>query len=408
MADPAAPPSRWHAVRSLLAPLWAVGLGVFAIALAGHFRVPLLVDIGSDFALSSSDIALITTFFGLGRLCSDLPAGYVNDRAPARWLFAGAAVLMGAGGLLFAYAEHAVAVYVAAFAMGTSSAVSNTTGMAVFSTATDQARRGTAMALFSAAMLTGQAVGPALSGWVAGWTGQWRSAMLASVLVAVVVLAASIRTPKSARARAPQRRETGGAADSTSGQSLLGRPQRWALYGIPFVSMYTLSSVPQTLVPIVGATTLGLSTGFIGTVLGVAGLGRILGSLLGGYVADHVSRKWALVPSLAIQAAGVALLGVAGLEPWMLSIFLIALASVSPAVAATMLADASAGSGAGRRFGTWRFVGDTGIIVGPAITGLLFELGGAPVAVAPLVVLLVAASLVVGVGIPETMRARAA
>jgi len=59
-------------------------------------------------------------------------------------------------------------------------------------------------------------------------------------------------------------------------------------------------------------------------------------------------------------------------------------ASISPfggSVAATMVADRSHSGAVGRRLGGYRFVGDLGLIAGPAIAGALFTHAGRGTAV---------------------------
>jgi MFS family permease len=152
------------------------------------------------------------------------------------------------------------------------------------------------------------------------------------------------------------------------------------LQSVSFAVFFTLGAVPQTLVPLIGADDLGLTTASIGLALGLGGLSRFVGTIVGGWMSDRVSRKVALVPGLLVQAAGVSLLA---FEPtvaaWLGAIVIMSLASFAVPVAATILGDITDPSRIGTQLGRFRFVGDTGLIAGPLVVSSLFDgVGRAP------------------------------
>jgi MFS family permease len=86
-----------------------------------------------------------------------------------------------------------------------------------------------------------------------------------------------------------------------------------------------------------------------------------------------VSRKAALVPSLAIMAGAVAILAATPtLATWLLAIVLLSLGSFGISVAATMVGDRSHPTSVGRRLGRFRLAGDMGLAGGPLVAGLLY------------------------------------
>lgn len=378
-----------------------VGFGVFVITMIGFFRVTLLPDIGHDLSLSASDLGLITTSFAVGRLFIDLPAGRMADRwsVSANQSFAAASVA--AASLVLAVAGTLGMVLAASFVMGVASAVSNTVGQTFFSTTAPAERRGTAVARFSSALLVGQSIGPAVAGLLTA-VGTWRTAVgtgaaIAACLVVVIAVGA--------------RRLGGGnlgvqpaALDPSAAPVPAVRPiQRAVLYSVPFVSFFTFGSLPQTVVPLIGADSLGLDAAAIGLALGLAGVCRFIGTLISGWVSDHVSRKAALVPGLAASAVGAALLSWEGSNAaWLAAIVVMSLASAPISVATTMLADLAGGQRVGRKLGPFRFVGDVGMIAGPLVVTLILEHAGTTSAVLTVAGVLTTCALACALILPDT------
>ena len=188
-------------------PTLLAGGVVFAVAVASFMRAPLLPAIGRDLGITAAAVATITTAFALGRLVMDLPAGRLADRLPPGRALAGSGVGVAVSAALLATAQSLAQALAGVFFLGVASALTNTTGMTLFATSAPSERRGTAMAGFSMALMTGQMLGPAIGGAVAGLAG-WRAAQGVAVLIGVGVFAVCLLVPagrvaRPARARAP-------------------------------------------------------------------------------------------------------------------------------------------------------------------------------------------------------------
>jgi MFS transporter, DHA1 family, multidrug resistance protein len=394
-------------------PTLLAGGVVLAVAVASFMRGPLLPDIGRDLRITAADLAMITTAFALGRLVMDLPAGRIADRLPPGQALAGTGVGVAVSAGLLATADSLAQALAGVFFLGVASALTNTTGMTLFATSAPPERRGTAMAGFSMALMTGQALGPAVGGAIAGVAG-WRAAQAVAVLIGVGVFVACLlapagRTPRPAEQPRPRR---GGAppdeAPPYRARPLppsapgLSRSQAAVLAAVPFAVFFALSALPQTLLPVIGSSELSLTTATIGLALGVGGAARFAGSALAGGVSDRVSRKAALVPSLLGMVAGVVILIPSPtLVTWLLAIVLLSVASSGIAVAATIIADRVPAATVGRRLGTFRFTGDFGLLAGPAVTGLLYQHSGRSAAMLATAGVLGACALAAGLLIVE-------
>ena len=319
-------------------PTLLAGGVVFAVAIASFMRAPLLPEIGRDLGITAAAVAMITTAFALGRLVMDLPAGRLADRLPPGRALAGSGVGVAVSAALLATAQSLAQALAGVFFLGVASALTNTTGMTLFATSAPSERRGTAMAGFSMALITGQTLGPAIGGTVAELAG-WRAAQGVAVLIGVAVFAVCLLVPAGRVARpahepagpdeaVPQRpRPAEGRAPAGPDEAVasrrpdpaarrasppgLSRSQAAVLAAVPFAVFFAFSALPQTLLPVIGSSELALSTATIGLALGAGGVARIGGSAVTGVISDRVSRKAALVPSLLIMAVAVLAAGAA-------------------------------------------------------------------------------------------------
>lgn len=393
---------------------------VFLISAATHFRVPLLPRMGDALEMSAALLGVVTTLFAVGRLLVDLPAGALLDRVGPRPMFTLSGLLLLVSSALIAVAWGPMAVLAGAVVLGIASAGGNTTGQTFFTRHVEEGHRGRSLATYSAALLGGQAAGPVIAGGAAT-VGGWRVAMLGAAGLGLVVSAGGWWALRSAATR-------GGAAELTSatgGTAALGSAdedeehpadgspeaaregldlgigQRAALYGARFSGLFLLGAMPQTLIPIIGAENLHLEVGLIGVALGLGGAARIAAAFIGGQLSDRFRRKLILVGGMSLQVVGVVVLLVQGaVWAWVGSIVLVALGSFAMVTGTAILGDHLSDRRAGRELGAYRFVGDLGLLVGPAAGAALFDVAGQRVAVLGIAALVLACTITAGLLLP--------
>jgi predicted MFS family arabinose efflux permease len=373
-------------------PLPLVAAVMLCITGVSFMRGPLLPEIGRDLALSAAELSLITTAFALGRLVTDLPAGHLADRIAAPLTLAGAAIVVAVFSSLMALAQALGPILLCVCAIGVASALTNTTGMKVFSTRAPPGARGRAMAMFTTALMVGQMLGPALGGVLAD-LGSWRTAQIAAFVICAGAATACIRYAREEAAEAdPPAKPAAETEDHGDG---LSAAERVAVSAVGFSTFFAFGALPLTLVAVIGSDELGVSATAIGAALAVAAVARMVGGWAAGAVSDKVSRKAALIPTLAIMAGSVALLALplsTGL--WVTAVVLIALFSSGNSIGATIVADRTPASSVGRRLGGYRLTMDAGLLTGPAVAGLLYEHSGrTPAMLVVTAVLLTAAVL---------------
>lgn len=378
---------------------FGMGAGLFAITAIAFLRPPLLPDIGRDLGLSALGLGGLGSVFALGRLTADFPAGRFTDRSRPGTMMAIAAAMVAGGSLAFGLSPVAIVAFVAAFGLGIGSTWTLTGSMAFFARA-PRAGRGMSMSFFAAALLVGQAVGPALGG-LMGSLWDWRVAMVVGAVAAASLVPFFMRNPGVAPS-AEQR------DDSSENGERVPKRVLAVLYMLPAVQFSIGAAMIQTLVPIVGDNELGLGAATVGLAIGLGGIARLVGALVSGRVSDGIGRKWALVPGLSLQLAGLLAFALAGgILAWWLAILGLTLGSVAVNVGSTILADLTPEGGLGRRLGAFRFAGDLAFLVTPVLSGALYELDGRLLGTLPLLALTATATLGSLMVLPETLPRRA-
>lgn len=387
------------------APTGVVAILIFAVAVAAFSRVPLLPDIGDDLTLTAAEIGLLTAAFGLGRLITDLPAGRLADAVGPTVAMTGSGILLALGCALLAVSGSMAEALLGSCLIGVASAITNTTGMYAFATATGPERRGASMALYVTALMSGQMLGPALGGALGSLTG-WRPAIAVAgsigIAVALTAFLASRRLP---RARDPA---GGRARGERPAATLPPRHELIALGLAPFATFFGMAGLTQTLIPLVGANELDYSASVIGLAIAVGAAVRFASAWASGIASDRLSRKVVLVPNLAVMALGAGALVIStGVVAWSVSIVLIAIGSSGISVAAAAVADRVPTASLGRELGRFRLVGDLGLLVGPAILGLVYGASGPRAASAVAAGVFVAATVASAVWVGEDPRPHA-
>lgn len=371
-----------------------IAASLFVTTAAAFLRPPLLPAMGRDLGLGAIGLGALGSVFALGRLGADIPAGRLTDHiAPERMMLL-AAVIVAVGSIGLGLAPDPTVAYVALFVLGVGSTWTLTTAQAWFANA-PRARRGTAMSVFAGALLTGQAIGPALGG-AAEVVSDWRVALIGGGVVAAIgaVPFVVMRSPTVDGSRRTQ---------SSGGDDRATAPVLAVIYLLPAVQFAIGAAMVQTLVPIVADADLGLSAGVVGTALGVGGLARLVAAVVSGRIVDASGRRIVLVPGLALQLAGLGVFAfVDGVGALWVSIALVSFGSVSVNVGTTILADLSEGGRLGPRLGAFRFTGDAAFLVAPVLAGFLLETGGRTIAMLPLLVLTAAVFVGALALVPET------
>jgi DHA1 family inner membrane transport protein len=274
-------------------------LALFAISCSGNVRAPFIIDMSRDLA---SSIGLTANLMGMNAVTwgiASLVAGAWSDRIGRRPFLIGGPVALAVSmaGIAASDTYLGVAVWVAAAgaAAGSVSAVVVTE----VSSRVEDSRRGRALgwtlAGQSLAMLLGVPLAAAL-GEVVGWRGVHvgvAAVTLASSLCLLVATRRPAGTPGSAR-----------RAGTSYRAALTPRVTRLLVMGVAERCCYALA---VTFFATYLQASYGLPVSGLAIPLALFALGNILGTLLGGQLADRLPNRQATFAGAMICAAIVAL-----------------------------------------------------------------------------------------------------
>ena len=353
----------------LVAFLMQLGLGIMA---------PVLPEVRSTFGVSTAEVALAVSAYGIARVILDLPIGILLDRVRTTYLFLAGTAVVALGGALGSQTPSFVLVVVARGLMGAGSVLCLAGAQLAVSRLSSPTNRGRLLGSYNAASLAGSSLSPAIGGAIAvaaGWRASFAFTTFAALLALAVLLLGKPAPPDAAGS-------TYSPGDEGQNREPVGR---WSLSHRVLVTLAAVSvasfilhfysgGFQDTMVPLIGATTLGFDAAALGLIIALCTLLRLCASLLGGELSDRHGRLVVLVPSLAILGLGVFGLNYGtGLATFLAAVIVMSLGRGGDAVLNTIIIDQGPARMWGRAIGINRLASDLGVAVGPLALGWLAD-----------------------------------
>jgi len=345
------------------------GTIVFLDAMLFGAIIPLLPHFADRYDLSKLEAGLLLGAYGGGALVGGVPGGMLVSRVgPKRGVLAGLVVLSLAS-LAFALAGGPVALGLARFVQGFSSATTWAGALAWVAVSVERERRGQALGTVFGLAVFGFVCGPMFGG-VADLVGI-RASFVGVALVAAVLAAALAAV--GAPPREPAR--PGAVRRALRDRAFLGG--LW-LNTLPALFFGTLDVLVPLLFDAAGYGALAIAAVFV-----TAGAVEVVVNPVVGRISDRRGRllpvRVALAASIAV-AVGFAL----ATEPLVVAVLVVA-ASVTfggfytPGMALVADRAERAGLSQGIGFGVTNTAWAVGALIGPALGGALAEVFGDPV-----------------------------
>jgi len=383
-----------------------VGVAVFLVIAATNIMTPLLPDIRSDFGVSISTAGVIVGSYGLARLVTDLPAGFVIDALGHRRVTLAGLALLVIASLVGLNATSVPMLVIARLGSGVAVALVTTVGLAALGASATTANRGKVMSLFHVANNTGIALYPLVGGFVGAAFG-WRATF--AVTVALAVVAGVILVPVLLRLRL--RDSAAGRAGARDERVLHGREQRIALgavnYGV-VANMINRHGFRNTVLPLYAAASLGLGGVSIATAIALMSITGLMVATPGGMIGDRLGRRRVIMSGLVAIAAGdLVFLLTHDLVTFLLCSALIGFGDFFSSSQTALLSEIVPSLHRTKVLAGYRFSSDLGAFLGPVVLAAVMDLANAQASIALAAALLVSAALAAFAGVPARVDDRA-
>ncbi|MGY1785655.1 MFS transporter [Geodermatophilus sp. SYSU D00698] len=320
-ASTAAPPA--PATPSLATPrvavaLVALALGGFAIGTTEFVTMGLLPDIADGVGVDIPTAGHVISAYALGVVVGAPVIAALGARLPRRALLVGLMAAFLAGNALSALAPGSASLLLARFVSGLPHGAYFGVASLVAASLVPPSLRGRAVSTVMLGLAVANVAGVPAATWL-GQTLGWRSAYWAVVVLAALTVAAVLAVVPST----PGAREASVRAELGA----LRRPQVLLTLAVATVGFGGMFAVYSYVAPLTTEVT-GLSRGVVPWVLLAFGIGGVVGTALGGRLAD-IALFRSLVATLVALAVLLALVGpAAATGPTLLAgIFLLAVAA---------------------------------------------------------------------------------
>ena len=264
-------------LRRALLPIVALALGGFAIGTSEFVTMGLLPDIAQGVDVDIPTAGHVISAYALGVVVGAPVLAAATARLPRKALLLGFAAVFGLGNVATAIAPGYATVLLARFVAGLPHGAYFGVAALVAASLVPPALKGRAVSSVMLGLAVATLVGVPASTWLGQELG-WRAAywVVAGIALLTVVLVLAVVPQVPGRADATVRSELGA----------LRRPQVLLTLLAATVGFGGMFAVQSYIAPMTTEVA-GLTSGFVPVVLLVFGVGAVVGTALGGYLADR-------------------------------------------------------------------------------------------------------------------------
>ena len=331
-------------------------------------------------------VSVAVSAMAFGSLATDVPVGFVLHRIGLRRAMISGTAMVALSTIILGLPERIELLIALRVLAGIGTTLWGLSRHAFIAQAIPRETRGRSIAVFGGINRIGAFGGPAAGGIIGSSISLEASFVVAGVM-GLLALAAALRfIPAEIRLEAapnpahPKRWHIARDAVRTHHRDLLAA-------GVAQVFAQMIRQGRQLLIPLLGATELGLDAAQVGLAMTASAVLDMSMFVPAGYLMDRYGRKYAAVPSFGIMAVGVALLPiVSSFGGLLLAAALIGFGNgLGSGTMMTLGADLAPPGATGEFLGIWRLIGDVGQVGGPLAVGIIasaFGLDGSAIALA--------------------------
>lgn len=386
--------------------------------------VPVVPLYAEAFGVGEFAVGLTIAVYGLARFIANVPAGRLADLRGRRATLATGGVITVVGNLLTAVAPNYELFLGARFVSGLGAAMVLTGGQLVVNDIASPHNRGRLMSIYQGVFGFAVGIGPIPGGLLADRFGLELPFIAYAALAAAVTMIAWFAMPETRDLRPPQ--PAAGRTVATESIGLAGTTTRSAqsarsppltpvtrnsfllICGVSFSSFFARTGALFSVIPLMAAGPMGLTTGQIGLGLGMNSLMSVLLAYPSGWLTDQFGRKAVIVPSTILTGVSLLLFAAADGFPGFVFAALIwgTAGGISSSAPAAYAADLAPPGRSAWLLSRYRTFADAGYVAGPLLLGFIAYAASPVVALWACAVLLVLAGTTFGLRAPETLPAR--
>jgi MFS family permease len=388
--------------NSLWLPLY---LPTLLLSFANGMLAPILPLYARSFDISYSLVGVVLAAQGMGNLMADVPAGILLGRiGHRRTMILGVGTLgLAVGAMSWAQSVPELVAY--GLAAGVGNAMWNISRHAYMTSHITLRERGRATATFGGLNRIGNFAGPAVGAMLAAAFGLWFPFTLYAGVAMVALVMSALFVEDTGE---PVQRRGG-----LRGHGLhLYRVVRnhahiFSTAGLGQLFAQMIRSGRTSLIPLYAADVVGLALPAIGWVVTLSAAIDMAMFYPAGLVMDRYGRKFAIVPSFAIQALGMALVPFTATFGGLLAATMVigfgnGLGSGSMLTVGSDLAPKDGSMG--EFLGVWRLIGDAGSTGAPVVVGGVADLVGLSMATFVIAGMGLTAAAIFALLVPETLQ----
>jgi DHA1 family multidrug resistance protein-like MFS transporter len=344
-------------------------LAMICVSMTGSgMMVPVLSLYAATFGVTSTLVGMLMTIFGIGRLVSNYPGGWLSQRLGRRPLLIAGSVVIGVGCIGAALTNDFYHLVFWRFVQGVGSGMYMTVSGAALADMTTSESRARIVGLYQAALQFGASIGPVFGGFVASYFGL-RAPFWALLAISVATVLLGIFSFRDQHAK----------VSTMSGALGVQR----GLITLPFISIalvscvvfFTRTAFLFQLVPLIGDAYFKLGVAAIGFGITITAGVMLLVLPLATALINRLGSRMSVFLSLLVSALGIALV-IGGAHPfwfWISMIVYGLAGGFNGSAVAAYTIEVLPRNQYGQGMGLQRTIGDIGYVAGPVVIGLVSD-----------------------------------
>lgn len=384
--------------------LFSLYVPTLILSFATGMLSPIMPLYASSFEISYMLIGVVLAAQGVGNLIGDIPAGILLGRIGHRWLMMTGVGILGLAMLAVGLARSVPMLILFGLVAGMGNAMWNISRHAYMTSHITLQQRGRATATFGGLNRIGSFAGPAV-GAALGAAYGLRAPFVVFALVAGMALVLSAIFVNDSHELAPHRGGLRGHSLHLA-QIVRAHFQILSTAGLGQLFAQMVRSGRNSLIPLYAADVVGLGLPAIGWIITLAAAIDMAMFYPAGLIMDRYGRKYATVPSFALQGIGMALVALASTFSGLLAATLV-IGFGNGLGSGTMLtlgSDLAPKESIGEFLGVWRLIGDAGSTGAPVVVGGVADLVGLSSATLVMAGVGLAAAAIFALFVPETLH----